>query len=237
MTDDLLAGITAVVFDFYGTLTPVSPERSWFDNGARIAAVMGVPAEGLLEVLAETFPERISGSLGGVRQTMAEMACRLNVELSEAQLDEVARLRRETQEQMFALRPEAVTVISELRARGLKIGLVSDCTSELPDAWARLPLAPIVDAPVFSCVERTRKPDPRLFATVAARLQTDPAQILYLGDGGGNELAGASAAGMRAVHLAGPDWHRDGTHERWRPEFSWTGPVLSSLTELVPLAA
>jgi hypothetical protein len=42
---------------------------------------------------------------------------------------------------------------------------------------------------------------------------------------------------MRAVHLAGPDWHRDGTHERWRPEFSWTGPVLSSLTELVPLAA
>jgi putative hydrolase of the HAD superfamily len=232
-----MTGMTAVVFDFFGTLTPVSPPRRWADNAARIAAVMGVPAEDLTAALDESFPERISGSLGDVRETMRELARRLGADLTEDQLTEVARRRREVQEAMFVLRPEALPVISQLRARGLKIGLLSDCTSELPDAWPRLPVAPVVDAPVFSCVERTRKPDPRLFRAVAARLPADPAGCLYVGDGGGHELAGASAVGMRAVLLAGPDWHGMSPTEHWGREQAWTGPVISSLTELVPSAA
>ena len=108
---------------------------------------------------------------------------------------------------------------------------MSDCTSELPDAWPRLPLAALVDAPVFSCVERTRKPDPRLFRTVAAAPagRTQRA-CLYIGDGGGRELTGASAIGMRAVLLAGADWHQ---HRDHRTEADWAGPRISSLTDLV----
>jgi putative hydrolase of the HAD superfamily len=117
-----------------------------------------------------------------------------------------------------------------LRDRGLRIGLVSDCTSELPDAWPRLAVAPFVDAPVFSCVERTRKPDPRLFHAVADRLPADPAACLYIGDGGGRELTGASSIGMRAVLLAGPDWHE---HRDHRTEADWAGPRISSLLDLV----
>jgi putative hydrolase of the HAD superfamily len=234
VTDDLLAGITAVVFDFFGTLTPVSPPLRWAANAAGIAEVMGVPPPDLTAALDTSFPERISGALGDVRSTMRELARRLGVELTEDQLTDVARRRREIQEAMFALRPEALPVIAELRARGLKIGLLSDCTSELPDAWPGLPLAPVVDAPVFSCVERTRKPDPRLFRTVAANLSAAPAEVLYVGDGGGNELTGASAAGMRAVLLAGPDWHSHSATEHWHREQDWTGPRISSLTELVP---
>ncbi|HUB42247.1 MAG TPA: HAD family hydrolase, partial [Streptosporangiaceae bacterium] len=112
---------------------------------------------------------------------------------------------------------------------GFGIGLVSDCTIELPDAWSRLPLAAVVDAPVFSCLEGTRKPDPRLFRKVAADLRTEPGQCLYIGDGGGRELTGASGIGMRAVLLAGPDWHAHRDHNR---ESDWTGRRIGSLTEL-----
>jgi putative hydrolase of the HAD superfamily len=128
---------------------------------------------------------------------------------------------------MFVLRPEAVTVLGRLRAASLKIGLLSDCTSELPDAWPRLPLSGLVDAPVFSCVQGMRKPDPRLFRMVAADLRAEPSQCLYVGDGGGRELTGAGSIGMRAVLLAGPDWleHRS-------TEVDWTGPRIGSLTEL-----
>ena len=69
---------------------------------------------------------------------------------------------------MFGLRPETLGVIGALRDRGLPIGLVSDCTIELPEAWSGLPVAPLVDVPLFSCLEGTRKPDPRLFRKVAA---------------------------------------------------------------------
>lgn len=230
MVADIFDGMTAVVFDFFGTLTPVSPSEAWASNAARLAAAMGVPAEAMLRVLDETFPERVNGSLGDVRQTMQAIAGQLGARLSVQQLAEAIQTRRAVQESMFALRPEALHVIGTLRKRGLRIGLVSDCTSELPDAWPRLPLAALVDAPVFSCVERTRKPDPRLFHAVAGRLPAEPAACVYIGDGGGRELTGASAVGMRAVLLAGPDWHQ---HRDHRTEADWAGPRISSLLELV----
>jgi putative hydrolase of the HAD superfamily len=225
----LTHGMRAVVFDFFGTLTPVSPSEVWAGNAAKLAAVFGVGAGSLLQVLDDSFPERISGALGDVRQTMQALAGRLGVRLTEEQLDEAIAVRRSVQESMFRLRPEALGVIEQLRSAGLKTGLVSDCTSELPDAWARLPLAAVIDAPVFSCIEGTRKPDPRLFRKVAADLATEPARCVYVGDGGGQELTGASALGMRAVLLAGPDWHAHGDRRR---EAGWTGPRIGSLTEL-----
>ena len=225
----LADGMTAVVFDFYGTLTPVSPDEAWASNAAALAAAFGVPPAALVAVLEESFPERMTGELGTVRQTMQALASRLGVALTDAQLDEASKVRRERQEAMFTLRPEALAVIGRLRADGLRIGLLSDCTSELPDAWSRLPLSPVVDAAVFSCVEGMRKPDARLFLAVAARLAADPARCLYVGDGGGRELTGASSVGMRAVLLAGPDWRPTRTG---RQEAGWTGPRIASLTEL-----
>lgn len=227
---ELANGMSAVVFDFFGTLTPISPDAVWAANAAHLAAAMGgVPAAALIAALDETYPERVSGTLGGVRETMAALADRLGVRLTDEQLDEASRVRRATQEAMFTLRPEALEVIGKLRAAGLRIGLVSDCTAELPDAWPRLPLAALVDMPVFSCREGTHKPDPRLFRKVAAGLGADPASCLYVGDDGGHELTGASGIGMRAVLLAGPDWNR-----RRSPghESDWTGPRIRSLTEL-----
>lgn len=226
MTD----GLTAVVFDFYGTLTPVNTPAGWADHVARLAAVLGVAAEALAEALDVSYPERATGKLGDARQTLRALAARLGADLPEDRLDEAYRMRQRLQESLMRLRPEALPVIRELRDRGLRIGLVSDCTSELPSAWPRLPVAPLVDAPVFSCVEGTRKPDPRLFRAAAERLGADPAGCLYVGDGGGRELTGSSAIGMHAVLLAGPDWPGHLVYDR---EDGWKGARISSLTELV----
>lgn len=226
MTD----GLAAVVFDFYGTLTPVSPADAWAEHTSQLAAVLGVDPDDLLRVLDESYPERFTGALGGVRETIRTLAGRLGAHPSDEQLDEAARLREAIQETLLTLRPEAVPVIEELRARSLRIGLVSDCTAELPAAWPRLPLAALVDAPVFSFVEGTRKPDPRLFRAAADRLGVDPAACLYIGDGGGRELTGSSAVGMHAVLLAGPDWPGHRVYDRER---DWSGPRISSLDDLL----
>jgi len=226
MTD----GLTAVVFDFYGTLTPVSERASWADHVARLAAVLGVAPGALDEALDASYPERATGTLGDARQTLRTLATRLGANPPEDKLEEAYRMRQRIQESLMRLRPEAVPVITALRDRGLRIGLVSDCTSELPNAWPRLPVAPLVDAPVFSCVEGTRKPDPRLFRAAAERLGADPAGCLYVGDGGGRELTGSSAVGMHAVLLAGPDWPGHRVYDR---EDGWKGPRIGSLTELL----
>src|SRR5260370_11711826 len=120
--------MAAVVFAFYAPMTPVSPPQAWAANAARLAAVLGVPADALGRTLEETFPDRITGALGDVRQTIQALAACLGVQLTDEQLAAASRVRRSVQEAMFALRPEALPVLTGLRDRGLKIGLVSDCT-------------------------------------------------------------------------------------------------------------
>src|SRR5215472_8299460 len=121
----LTDGMTAVVFDFFGTLTPVSSSEAWASNAARLAAVMDVSSAALIDVLDASFPERISGALGDVKQTMAAVADRLGVQLTEEQLNKATETRRAVQESMFELRPEALGVIGHLRSAGMRIGLVS----------------------------------------------------------------------------------------------------------------
>ncbi len=226
MTD----GMTAVIFDFYGTLTPIHPPGTWTEHVGRLAAALGVEPGDLARVLDESYGERFTGALGDTRQTFSTLAARLSVTPSEERLDHVVRLRLAMQESLFELRPEALPVIGQLREGGLRIGLVSDCTYELPAAWPRLPVSALVDAPVFSCIEGIRKPDPRVFRACATRLPADPAACLYVGDGGGRELTGSTAVGMHPVLLAGPDWHARHAHDR---EGGWAGSRISSLTELI----
>jgi putative hydrolase of the HAD superfamily len=233
VSGNLVSSKTAVVFDFYGTLTPVGRPQAWTASTARMAQAMGVAPEALVPVLAETFSERMTGAYGDVRHTMEALATRLGVQLTAGQLDTITRIRREIQEASFVLRPEALRVLTRLRDRGLRLGLVSDCTTELPDAWPRLPLASLIAAPVFSCIEHMRKPDPRLFRTVASRLAVEPAQCVYVGDGGGGELTGASDVGMTAVLLAGDDWLHNRTSSTWRGDADWPGKRIASLTELL----
>lgn len=225
----LVEGSAAVIFDFFGTLTPGVPAEVWLDHATQIAAQMGVDGRLLQEALHGSFPDRATGALGDLPQTMLALAARLGVALTSDQLDAACRVRRNVQQQLFALRDDALLTIASLRARGLKVGVLSDCTIELPESWPDLPLSAHVDAVVFSCTAGFRKPDPRLFDMITSKLDIGPWDCLYVGDGGGSELTGARAAGMRAVLLAAGDWASSAVYER---EMEWDGDRISSLTDL-----
>jgi putative hydrolase of the HAD superfamily len=217
---------SAVVFDFFGTLTPGVPAEIWLDHAAQVGAVIGVDGPSLQDALHRSFPERATGALGDVQQTMQVLAGRLGVELTSRQLDTACRVRRQVQRQLFLLRDDALPTITWLRAQGLKIGVLSDCTAELPESWQNLPLSPLVDAAVFSCMVGFRKPDSRLLELITAKLGVDPHDCLYVGDGGGGELTAARAAGMRAILLVTDDWASSAVYDR---EDEWNGDRISSL--------
>jgi len=54
---------------------------------------------------------------------------------------------------------------------------------------------------VFSCEVGLAKPDPAIYHLAAARLGVEPAECLFVGDGGSDELSGAGAAAMTPVLL------------------------------------
>jgi putative hydrolase of the HAD superfamily len=152
------------------------------------------------------------------------------VRARDEQLAEAVALRYAAYRRAQQLRPDAIDTLRALRADGIKIALVSDCTHELADQWDDLELAEFFDATVFSCHEGTRKPDPRLFRAAAERLAVPPGSCLYVGDGGGDELAGSAAVGMHPVLLAGEDWAEH--HAPGRPEAEWTGLRAETLSQI-----
>lgn len=99
----------------------------------------------------------------------------------------------------FRLFPGARELVDRARARGLRVGIVSNWSPRLPGLLGDLDLASRVDAVVCSAIERVEKPDPRIFELALARLEVEPAEALHAGDDLERDVLGARRAGLSAA--------------------------------------
>jgi putative hydrolase of the HAD superfamily len=219
----------AVIFDLFGTLVDVASKaeyRAWHD---RLAPVLGVPGDAFHEAWVEAWPARYGGDLPTI-EACIEHACRAcGREPDPAAVREATRLRIEGVRRWLAPRDGAVEVLRRARQAGLKTGLISDCDAGIARVWPESQLAPLIDAAVFSCIERVRKPDPRIYRRACRRLAVRPERCLYVGDGGSRELSGAARVGMEAVLIRVPYEDCDTVHRV--EEEAWSGRRISSLRE------
>lgn len=167
------------------------------------------------------------GTLGDLPQTFRTLARRCGVEPDEMALAAACAARTDAQRELFVLREDALPTLRQLRAKGLRVGVLSNCTIELVDAWPSLPLASLVEMAVFSCMEGRRKPDPILYKAAAQRLGVEASSCLYISDGDGRELAEASVCNMTAVMLRSAERvDRDVRREK----NEWPGRLIESLS-------
>jgi putative hydrolase of the HAD superfamily len=225
--------VRAVVFDYFGTLTPTLARVASAVDQPEIAAILGVDRDAVTDWWAGSYPDRSTGRTGDGIETMRLLARTLGGNDTDEAVHAAQRLRLTTYAAMAQPRANAVEVLTALRGKGLRIGLLSDCSAELPELWPELPLAGVVDEPVFSALVGDRKPHPTMYATVCARLGVEPGECLYVGDGGSNELTGASAFGMRAVLIADAGW---ATGHRFNSD-DWHGETIADLSEVPALLA
>lgn len=98
--------------------------------------------------------------------------------------------------------PEVPQVLEALGRQGVRMGTVSNWDHRLPGVLEALGLARFFDdAIVYSSDVGVEKPDPRIFGEVLERLDVAPEAALHVGDGRLQDVEGATAVGMRALHL------------------------------------
>jgi putative hydrolase of the HAD superfamily len=224
--------VRAVVFDFYGTLSPGRTDGEQAAARERQADALGVDAAALDAEMTATVAERFTGAGGSIEGSLAWVCARIGARPSPHQLAEAAAVRLAAERSFGRPRPEAVPVLTALRAAGMRIGMVSDCSAELPQYFPELEIAPLVDAAVFSFVVGVKKPAAAIFLACCTELAVEPADCLYVGDGGSNELVGAREVGMRAVHLAVPGESNGVVYGRHQ---AWDGEVIAALTDVPAL--
>ena len=95
--------------------------------------------------------------------------------------------------------PEAVEVLTALRARRLKLVVCSNWDVSLRPVLAQTGLAPLVDAVVTSAEEGVAKPDGELVRRALARIDVVPQDAWHVGDTVAEDVGAARDAGVEPV--------------------------------------
>jgi REG-2-like HAD superfamily hydrolase len=95
--------------------------------------------------------------------------------------------------------PGAQTCCERVRARGMKVAVISNWDHHLRALLEQLGVAAWVDAILVSAEEQLEKPDPQIFARACARLRVEPHAAVHVGNDPDDDFAGATSAGCAAL--------------------------------------
>jgi putative hydrolase of the HAD superfamily len=223
----------AVIFDLFGTLVDNFVRGEYESVLREMASILKMPFEDFQRIWIESFPERVTGAHATQKASIDYICRKLNARVTGKQIEHAFRVRLDYTKRTVVPRRDALETLARLKEKHYKIGLISDCSGEVPMVWDSTPFAPYFDATVFSCVARIKKPDPRIYKLATDALKVRPQDCLYIGDGSSHELTGALQAGMHPVLILDPDESVD-AHYIDR-EDDWPGPKIASLTEVIAL--
>ncbi len=222
----------AVIFDLFGTLIDNFRRDEFRAIVAEAARIMDAPEEPFAAEIRKLIPASLTGAYDIAGE--AALACRaLGLARTEAQATEAAAAWRVWAVGLLQRpRTGVLETLTELRATGIRTGLISDCAEDIPVLWPQSPIAVLIDVPVFSAREGIAKPDPAIYLRACERLGVSPAAALYVGDTAA-EVVGADAAGLRAVRIQAPHESAE-THVADRS--AWDGKtIVRAIPDLMPL--
>ncbi|MCP9452639.1 MAG: HAD-IA family hydrolase [Nitrospira sp.] len=101
----------------------------------------------------------------------------------------------------WELYPETIATLTDLKRRGLELGIVSNFDSRVFTVLRGLGLAGFFDTVTISSLAQAAKPAARIFHLALDKHAADPEEALHVGDSMRDDVEGAMGAGLQAVLL------------------------------------
>ena len=221
--------LRAVLFDWGDTLMRFEYDATLLEAGHR-AGLEALGRDGLpaLDVLAAHFRERyeplfwVPGTVeeieypGLVRQCLGDVG----VDLDDEELDRFLEAEHAAWDPARQLASTTHALLETLRARGLKLALVSNAFDPgwlLHRDLEQMGIEQRLDFSVFSSEVGLRKPHPAIFERALEALGVAPEEALFVGDRLFEDVRGAGELGMKTVQAL---WFRADEHpEGGEPDF------------------
>jgi putative hydrolase of the HAD superfamily len=222
----------AIIFDLFGTLvddfgSSIGPTNS------DLALSLEVPPEPFAKIWRRTSEMRTNGTFQTVEASIEYVCDAIGARVTTEQMRRAVEIRLQQLRRGLKPKSDALTTLVRLKDNGYKIGLLSNCSIEIPILWPETPFADLMDAAIFSSRERLKKPDPRIYHLACKRLAVIPEHCLYIADGENHELAAAAKVGLHPVLLR--NLSRDNSAELLREAREWQGSTVCTLLELLDL--
>jgi putative hydrolase of the HAD superfamily len=222
----------AVIFDLFGTLVDDFGSSAGQMN-QELAAALGVPYEPFMQLWSQTLQMRAIGAFQTVEASIEHVCRAMEMQVGAEQIKKAVEIRLQYIRQALKPRPNAEATLAQLKHQGHKLGLLSNCSIEIPILWRETAFANLIDTPIFSSRARLKKPDPRIYHLACERVGTMPDSCLYIADGEDYELAAAAKVGLHPVLIRTPSQKNDGRlHQEAR---EWQGTMIASLPDVLQL--
>jgi putative hydrolase of the HAD superfamily len=213
-----------VLLDLFNTLVDDGGGAARDDVTRRMAGVLGVDPDAFTGLFHRRWRARLTGGYGPLAEMVRAFAVELGGAPDDAAVERAVRLRTGLASALLGGAPAGtLATLDALRAKGVRLAVVSNCTVEVAQVWPASPLGARFDATAFSCELGVGKPDPAIYRHAAQALGVTPADCLYVGDGADRELAGALEAGASVLR----------TTEFADSDPGWPGPRIGALSQLL----
>ena len=213
--------IKAVFFDLYHTLVTYDPPQE--DLEARALKELGVDVQpstlrGPIVAADEFIYKEIAKRPLSLHTREEKMA--LYMKYQETVLREAAvpydtnlvmgLLSKMQQTTMnLVLFDDVASALTELKKRGLILGLISNIEQDIDETLIRLGLPSWLEIVVTSQDAGANKPQPEIFLEALKRAGVQPEEALYIGDQYQVDVIGANGAGMMGILLDRTNYYQE----------------------------
>ncbi len=205
------APIEAVLFDFHSTLVDQGDPRAWVELAWHHAGRAGTAREALGAPVADELAAWVDRIWEHVLEVdprnERDLSPRRHREVYDALMDRVpgvddalAAALYEVMLETWVPYDDALPVLRALRARGLKLALISNVGLDVRGVLARGGMAGLFDAVILSFEVGAVKPQGSIFQRALDALGVPAARALMVGDNAHDD-AGAARLGVRTLLL------------------------------------
>lgn len=186
--------VRAALIDLYDTLA----WTEWPALRRRIEERTGLSREALLSAFDRTRQARSVGTFGSTEGDVRVVLEAAGLAPSAGLIEELAATVHRVLGDGVHLWEDSLPVLRELRARGIRTAIVSNCDHATRPVVERLGLPREADAIVLSFEARVAKPDPGIYLRALEAVGARPDEALFVDDQA-RYCDGAVALGMDAL--------------------------------------
>ncbi len=169
----------AVLFDLYDTFV----WSRWGELSDHVADRLGVERRTLHDAYDVTRPARGTGAYGSAEGDMAAVVEAAGIDPDPALIADLTEYeRRFLHDGGITLYEDSLEVAAELRTRGTRTALVSNCSHSTIAVVEDLGLADVLDVLVLSVTARVSKPDAGIYRAALDGVGVAPERAIFVDD-------------------------------------------------------
>lgn len=168
----------AALLDLYDTVA----RTRWRELSDRISDELGVDVAALYRAYTVTRAERSIGAFNGPEGDMTAIVEAAGFASRPELIDSLVAMERRFTETGVELWEDSLPVVFELRQRGVRTALVSNCSHSTRGIVDRLGLVDAFDEVILSFEVGLRKPDPAIYREALRRVDVQPDRAVFVDD-------------------------------------------------------